>query len=165
MKEYDYSQNGAYFITICTKDRAHLFGEVVGADLVSARMELNHAGHMIENILFETVHSFDDMIVDKYIIMPNHFHCIIVTSRADTRSAPTKAVTAVVQAFKSKTTLAYIRGVKSGTLPPFSKYVWQRNYHDHIIRDENDYLRIWKYIDENPIKWADDEYNCDNTSK
>ena len=159
LKDYDYSQNGAYFITICTKNKAHLFGEIVGADLVSARMELSYAGQMIEEMLFETIHSFDDIIADKYVIMPNHFHCIIIISRADTRSAPTRGKVAdIIQAFKSKTTLEYIRGVTLGLLPSFDKQVWQRNYYEHIIRDETDYQTKWKYIDENPAKWAEDKY-------
>ena len=64
----------------------------------------------------------------------------------------------MVQAIKSKTTLEYIRDVKSGLLPSFDKQIWQRNYYEHIIRDEKDYQTKWQYIDENPIKWAEDEY-------
>ena len=67
-------------------------------------------------------------------------------------------VAAVVQAFKSKTTLEYIRGVKLELLPAFEKQIWQRNYYEHIIRDEEDYQIKCKYIDENPIKWTEDEY-------
>ena len=180
LKGYDYGQNGAYYVTICTKDKAHLFGEIiaVGADLVSARAQLNYAVQMIEKVFLETVQSFDNIIADKYVVMPNHFHCILVisragsvtragyVSRADTRSAPTtdtvamKTVSAVVRAFKSKTTLEYIKGVKSGVLPPFDKQVWQRNYYEHVIRDESDYQTKWKYIDENPAKWVEDEYYC-----
>ena len=125
-------------------------------------MALNYAGQMIERIFLETIGAFDDIVADKHVVMPNHFHCIVMISRerADTRSAPTKTVAAVIQAFKSKTTLEYIRGVKSGVLPPFSKQIWQRNYYEHIIRNEKEYLGTWKYIDENAIKWADDQYYC-----
>jgi len=94
LKDYDYSQNGAYYITICTQDRINLFGDViVGADLVSARVELNNAGQMIERVYSETVSSFDCIVPENYIIMPNHFHFILSiqrdAERADTRSAPT----------------------------------------------------------------------------
>ncbi len=99
----------------------------------------------------------------------NHFHCIIFIhragmeyqrNRADTRSAPTN-ISDVVQAFKSKTTVEYVRNVKRGLYPAFNKRVWQRNYHDHIIRSETEYEKIWRYIDENPASWKDDVYFTD----
>jgi len=166
LKDYDYSQNGAYYITICTQDRHNLFGGViVGADLVSARVELNEAGKMIERVYAEIISSHDGFESDKYIIMPNHSHCILFinradTSRADTRSAPTGTATVgdVVEAFKSKTTVEYISGVKSGKYPPFNKKIWQRNYYEHIIRDEKDYNIKWQYIGENPARWVEDDY-------
>ena len=67
-------------------------------------------------------------------------------------------VTSVVQAFKSKTTVAYIKAVKAGLLLPFDKQIWQRNYYEHVIRNEKDYLRVCQYIDENPARWEEDEY-------
>jgi len=165
LKNYDYSSNGMYFVTICTQDRAMLFGEVVGADLVSAQVCLSDAGKMIESLYQQITESFPDVTSGKYIVMPNHIHCILKilnagADRADTRSAPTatNAISSILQTFKSKTTVEYIRGVKFGQYPPFNKRIWQRNYYDHIIRDETDLQRIWKYIDENPAKWAEDEY-------
>ena len=173
LKNYDYSQNGAYYITICAQGRLNIFGEIdegisVGADLASARanlnhaacanlnhtacVNLNHAGQMIEQIYIETISSFDDVVSDNYIVMPNHLHCILSIRRADTRSAPTAAICNVVQAFKSKTTVEYINGVKSGIFPPFNKRIWQRNYYEEIIRNEERYREIWQYIDENPIR-------------
>ena len=129
---------------------------------MSARMALNPSGQMIEKIFLETVDSFDGIIADKYVIMPNHFHCIIVSQRrVDTRSTRTKSLSSVVQAFKSKTTFEYIKRVKAGLLPPFNKQIWQRNYYEHVIRNEDDYLKTWKYIDENPVRWAEDTYCCD----
>jgi len=150
-----------------TQDMLKMFGNVsVGADLVSARIALNSAGQMIERVYLECVSSFHDVVSDNYIVMPNHFHCIIsiqradteAKPRADTRSAPTVGVDRVVQMFKSKTTVDYINGVKSGTYPPFNKRLWQRNYYEHIIRNEKEYLTIWQYIDENPLRWNEDKY-------
>jgi len=71
-------------------------------------------------------------------------------------SAPT--ITEIIQTFKRRTTIQYISLVKQGLAPPFDKRVWQRSYYDHIIRDEQDYLRIWQYIAENPSKWREDRY-------
>ena len=174
LRNYDYSQNGAYFITICTENRIRLFGKIsVGADLVSARVKLSNAGQMIDRIFTETISQFPDIISDIYIIMPNHFHCIVTIQRADTRSALSAVSEAnisraaltkldsFVQAFKSRTTVEYIKGVKSGIYPPFNKRVWQRNYYEHIIRDDFDYQQKWRYIDENPIKWHEDCYYVD----
>ena len=158
LKDYDYSQNGAYFITICTQDRLKIFGEVfVGAGLVPARVKLNNAGKMIERVYLETMSSFNDVIFNNYAIMPNHFHCIISIQRAETSSAPT-SVNNIVQVFKSKTTVDYINGVKLGLYPPFNKRLWQRNYYDCIIRNEEEYRAMWQYIDENPARWTEDCY-------
>ena len=110
LPEYDYSQNGAYFITICTQNRETLFGDV-GADSISARM--------ISDI-FE------------------------------------KTISEIVQTFKRRSTIEYIKLVKQGLAQPFDKKVWQRSYHDHIIRNEKDFRMIRKYIDENPITWEND---------
>ena len=163
MKNYDYSQNGAYYITICAQDRLNIFGEIrtgiaVGADLVSARVNLNRAGQMIERIYIETVSLFNDVVSDNYIVMPNHLHCILsIQQRADTRSAPTATICSVIQAFKSKTTVEYINGIKSGIYPPFNKRIWQRNYYEEIIKNEERYREIWQYIDETPIRLNEDE--------
>lgn len=157
LKGYDYSSNGAYFVTICTQNRLNLFGEIiVGADSISARMNLNNPGRMIDEILNETLNEFADVILDKYIIMPNHVHMIIIISRADMESAPT--IPTIMQSFKRNTTIKYINGVNDGNFQPFYKKMWQRSYHDHIIRNEVEYQKIWQYIDENSMKWAEDKY-------
>jgi len=177
LKNYDYSSNGMYFVTICTQDRTMLFGEVVGADLVSAlpaktsaqpanvpiQMQLNDAGKMVKSLFLQTSASFSNAILDKFIIMPNHVHFILGISdtlrdRADTRSAPTVTLDSFVRIFKSKTTVEYIRGVESGLYEPFNRKIWQRNYFERIIRDKAEYQHIHQYIDENPARWNEDEY-------
>jgi len=161
LKDYDYSASGKYFVTICTQDRALLFGEVtVGAGLVSALMIMNDAGEMIERIYVETINSFENVAIDKYIVMPNHFHGTIMIKddqRADTKPDPT--IGDILSAFKSKTTSEYIKGVKTGLYPQFNKRIWQRNYYEHVIRNDADYQARWQYIDENPARWTEDEYN------
>ncbi len=145
LTEYDYSQNGAYFVTICTKDRKMLFGDV-GADSISARM--------INRTFKQTIDKYSNVHCDKYVIMPNHFHAIIEIKRADMESAPT--ISEIVQEFKRYSTVEYIKLVKEKLLPPFDKQIWQRSFHDHIIRNEYDYREIWEYIDTNPMKWDED---------
>lgn len=157
LKDFDYSSEGAYFITICTENRENLFGGIiVGADSISAQMKINDAGKMIELIWKQTIIEYQNIKSEKYVIMPNHFHCIIDVLRADMESAPT--VGSIVQSFKRNTTVNYINGVKSGIYPQFDKRIWQRNYYEHIIRDKYDYQTKWNYIDENPQNWEKDEY-------
>jgi len=156
LKKYDYSANGTYFVTICTQDSAMLFGQVVGADSISAQVVLNNAGKMVETLYQETIHQFSGVTSVKHIVMPNHFHGVVVIGRADMESAPT--LPAIIQAFKRNTTIKYINGVKSGIFPPFNKRVWQRNYFERIIRDEDEYKRVCQYIDDNPANWENDKY-------
>ncbi len=146
LKNYDYSEAGAYFVTICTKNREMLFAPV-GADSISARM--------IEQTFLDVISKYSHIESNVYVVMPNHFHAIIEMSRADMESAPT--VSQIVQEFKRYSTLEYIKLVKKGVVPPFEKQIWQRGFYDHIIRDKKDYEEISKYIYENPIKWEFDE--------
>ncbi len=146
LKDFDYSQSNAFFITICTFNRKTLFG-TVGADSISARL--------IHDIFKRTIEQYPNVYCPKYVVMPNHFHAIVVMKRADMESAPT--LSEVVQSFKRHSTIEYIKLVKGGVLPAFQKQIWQRSFYDHVVRNEQDYLEIWKYIDENPLKWQEDE--------
>ena len=173
LRGYDYSQAGLYFITICTQNRRHLFGEIVGADSISAHdsIILNHAGKMIEQIWYEIHNDFDNTQLHEFVIMPNHIHGIIeipvgvdsisaqisTPNRAEKDSAPT--LSDIVQSFKRHSTIKYITMVKQHILPPFDKRIWQRNYWEHIIRNENEYERIAQYIMGNPAKWEQDKLN------
>lgn len=144
---YDYSQPGCYFVTICSRDREHLFGCVVGADvLIGPHVQLSEVGAIVE----QTISQIPS--VDKYIVMPNHVHILLRLPVANNgpmgTSAPTQSVPWIVRYLKRTVTIAC------------GKTVWQRGYHDHIIRSEADYLRIWDYIDTNPAKWREDCYYC-----
>ena len=88
--------------------------------------------------------------------MPNHFHAIINISRADIESAPT--ISHIVQEFKRFSTIEFIKLVKKGLLSNFDGKVWQRGFYDHIIRNQDDYNEIFKYIEENPLKWENDRF-------
>ena len=142
---YDYSANGAYFITICTHEKKVLFGPV-GADSISARM--------IKRTFLEIIQKYPHVESPIFTVMPNHFHAIITIQRADMESAPT--ISEIIQSFKRYSTLEYIRYVKAGVIPAFNNQIWQRSFHDHVIRDEAGYLKIWNYIDGNPSKWEED---------
>ena len=161
LKNYDYSKTGYYFITICTQNREHLCGEIV-----DGVMALNVAGEMIHSLWFDIMNDFPNIALHEFVIMPNHIHGIIEivdtvgadsisalyhdektnmdSQRAEMDSAPT--ISTMIQSFKRHTTLQYIKMVKNGTLPPFNKRIWQRNYYEHIIRDDEDYNHIATYI-------------------
>ena len=141
LRDFDYSSSGAYFITVCTKDRKKLFGSV-GADSISARM--------IEKTFVETIDKYDCVQSPIYVVMPDHFHAIITIERADMESAPT--LSQIVQSFKRYSTVEYSKMVKRGSLPPFEKQIWQRSFYDHVIRNQTDFDEIYRYISENPLK-------------
>ncbi|WP_294465330.1 transposase [uncultured Ruminococcus sp.] len=147
LQNYDYSANGAYFITICTHNKEHLFG-TVGADSISARM--------VKKVYGEIIGKYDNVSSPISVVMPNHFHSIIIIERNGTEVVP--SVSKIVQEFKRYTTCEYIKLVKNGILKPFDKRIWQRSFYDHIIRNENDFNEIWTYIQNNPLKWQEDCY-------
>jgi len=165
LKGYDYSQAGAYFITLCTQDRACLFGKVVNGE-----MRLNDAGRMVLAEWNRLPERFPQVVLDAFVVMPNHVHGILVitdpaptvgatvgatpTVGATTRVAPT--VGNIIGAFKSRVTVEYIRGVKTSGWPPFRGRLWQRNYYEHIIRNERALNAIRQYIMENPRRWQMD---------
>lgn len=142
LPEYDYSSNGAYFLTICTQNKAEFFG---GGGIDSP------VGQMIGETFEEVLSNYPQMRCPQYVVMPNHFHALVVVDKMSEK--PSATIARMVQAFKSKTTVAYIRMVKSGKAVPFEGKLWQRSYYDHVIRNEQDYLETWKYIEENPLKW------------
>jgi len=171
LKDYDYSQSGAYFITICTQKRECLFGEIVDGE-----MRLNDAGQMVQTKWDELPKYYTGIDIDEFVIMPNHFHGIILihdvgagpracpdkgqTGLGQPRGvAPTMSLPDVVHRFKSLTTTRYRQGVTQNGWPPFPGKLWQRNYYEHVIRDEDELLEIREYIANNPKKWAEDENN------
>ena len=150
LQNYDYSQNGAYFITICAKDHKKIFGEItpetttenVGA--ISNRPSYTHTLSEIGNAVETALSHLDKrIIIDKYVIMPNHVHLIIIIDNSGrTEFAPT--ISSIVRYIKSYVT-------KQAGFSP-----WQKSFHDHIIRNESNYLKIAEYIENNPITWNDD---------
>lgn len=179
LKGYDYSRPGLYFVTICVQHKKCLFGGIRGNQL-----QLNEAGQMVQAEWEKLPRRFPNVRLHEYVVMPNHFHAILeITSEAGSLpevaefredhtpapgpevsqqqqgSAVKKTLGQIVGAFQSITTVAYIRGVKTQNWPPFQGKLWQRNYWDRIIRDENAYQNISAYIINNPAKWIEDRFN------
>jgi putative transposase len=182
LKDYDYSKQGMYFITICTQNREHLFGEII-----DDKMLLNNAGEMIEKIWFEIPKFYNGFELYEFVIMPNHIHGIIeiidnvganpcicpnlyisskksLQQQGEHGGSPLQktnyqiSISELIQRFKTLTTNKYIRMVKDGVLPSFDKRIWQRNYYENIIRNEEQYLKVSEYIINNPLKWHKDKY-------
>lgn len=157
LKNYDYNQNGAYFVTICTQEKECLLGSIVGETLCGLP---NNPHLIIEKWLLELENKFHCVKIKKYIIMPNHIHFIILfENEMDNHIDMT--LSNIIDWYKTMTTNEYIRGVKNNLFPHFNKRIWQRSYYEHIIRNEKSYLEIWQYIDSNVISWKDDKLYVD----
>jgi putative transposase len=142
---YDYSQAGAYFITVCTQDRIMLFGEVIDCDV-----QLNEMGMIVQQTWDDLPTHYYGIRLDACIVMPNHVHGIIVLAdEPETR----RAVPEIVRGFKTFSARRINqRARKRGVL-------WQRGYYEHVIRIEKAFHRIRDYIANNPARWADDPDN------
>jgi len=173
-QNYDYSQPGYYAVTICTQNRSHLFGRIVEGDML-----LNDAGGMINNTWHEIPGHYPGIELDVMQIMPNHVHGIIVVRAVGTapRGRPNPGIengqargpvptgglslSDVMERFKSLTTTRYIAGVKNAGWLSFPGKLWQRSYHDRIIRNETELNKIRTYISNNPSEWDTDENNIE----
>lgn len=161
LKGYDYTQVGAYFVTIAVRGRLALYGEF--ADGV---VRLNDAGEMAREVWLTMPHRFPLVEMDGFVVMPDHVHGIIVIRGAGTRApmkdAPTPdradatptapALGDVVGAYKSLTTAAYIQGVHTAQWPSFDRRLWQRNFYERVIRDEYEMNELRAYIRDNPLR-------------
>lgn len=152
IKEYDYGQQGCYFITICTQNRLRLFDPEVGNDpCVVPYANDKPQNRLIRNWLVKLQETYSNMYIEKYAIMPDHLHILLtIQERHAGRSLPD-----MVRFFKTMTTNAYIRGVRDGSLQPFAGKLWQKSYYDHIIRNQQDYNEVCEYIDNNPLAWKE----------
>lgn len=162
LKGFDYSVQGMYFITICVQNRECVYGNIE-----KGKPCLNQAGEMVEQHWLKIEQQFENVKLDEYVIMPNHIHGIIFiasaqNNRADTRPAPT--IGDIICAFKSMTTNCYIQNVKQNEWKPFDKRLWQRNYFERIIRNQEELDRIRDYIKNNPSRWEFDKNNLDDES-
>jgi REP element-mobilizing transposase RayT len=149
LKEYDYSQGGVYFLTMCVNKYACLFGKIV--DL---KMVLNEAGQMIIKWYEKIPSKFNDIDIYDFMVMPDHFHAIIINTELPAKDghSPLKDI---VGWFKTMTTNEYIEGVKEKKWQPFADRLWQRNYYEHIIRSQKGYYFTVGYIQNNPSQWRE----------
>lgn len=147
LKGFDYSQEGLYFITICTHGHQPLFGEIIMVE-----MKINQIGNIVNHQWFQIPARFKGVQVDAFVVMPNHIHGIITIMEP----SPGQTIGKIIGAFKSLAANEYLKLCKSNNLPV--EKLWQRNYYEHVIRDEEDYYRIVDYIENNPLRWNEDQY-------
>ena len=164
LKDYDYSSNGYYFITVCSYKFKRIFSRIypdgVGRGLAPAEkrygdcvVRLTRFGKIIEKQLFDIEKRFDFVKIDEYVIMPNHIHFVIILQEQTAGASPRPTLTDVICTFKSLAT------IECNRLDNISgRKIFQTSFYDHVIRNENSYLNIWQYINENPRKWENDKY-------
>jgi len=154
--EFDYSQPGAFFVTIVTKDRKTLFGQVD-----NGKMVLNNVGKLAEEVWLALPTHFPNVELGEWVIMPNHIHGIISINVEATHASPLPRISkgpapgsigAIIGSFKSAVTKRVHQNSKNT-----NNNLWQRNYYEHIIRNERDYQAIYDYIIANPLNWEKDE--------
>ena len=183
---YDYAQAGAYFVTVCTQNHECLLGEVVDGAMV-----LSEPGRMVETVWRELPQHYPGVEVDTFVVMPNHVHGIIMLVGAGPCACPdnpgqprqvagqprgvsgqppgvaptgTMSLPDVVQRFKSLTTARYRHGVLQNRWPPFPGRLWQRNYYERVIRNDEELNGVRQYIVDNPAHWNDDRENPNNAA-
>lgn len=163
LKSYDYSSEGCYFVTICCADRLPLFGMVD-----DQKMYLNEYGQIAYDQWFNTLNQRTGIELDEFIVMPNHIHGIITLTEdfhqahqirhrgvCDTPlRSPTYTLGSVIRGYKG--------AVTSRLKDALGEKIWQRNYYEHIIRNEKSYLKIAEYISNNPITWKNDRFFIKN---
>lgn len=149
LRGYDYSTPGMYFLTVCVKDRRPLLGRIVGCGACDApQMVLSDYGKVLDERIRFMSSRYSHMYVDKYVVMPNHFHLILSIS-AQNGASETAAP------YNSETS-KFVSLLKRYCNRMYGKNIWQTSFHDHVIRGEADYRKIWEYIDTNVIRWEKD---------
>ena len=136
LRDYNYALGGYYFITICTENKKSFFGEIV-----EDKIQLNEIGKLAYGNIEKLEEIYNTIKIDKFVVMPNHIHMILIIDKET-----------------DLTVSRIIKQYKEWITKTIKKSIWQKSYYDHIIRNEKDYYRIWKYIDENELKWSLDKY-------
>lgn len=150
LQGYDYNSGGGYFITICTQDRKPTLSNIVGDDdLGVPENRLTEWGKILRKYI-QTADKIERITVDKYVIMPNHVHIMVFVDMLEDgtprSSSPTMAVIP-----------RFVAALKRYVNREIGQNIFQRSYHDHVIRGQQDYLKIWEYMENNPKQW---ELDC-----
>ncbi len=151
LADFDYSTQGAYFITICTEGRKQILCQIhVGADVLDGppKTEFSLYGKIADDVILQLKDFYDHIKVDQYVIMPNHIHMILFVYGKE-RPVPTKQHSVVSE---------FVSTFKRFCNKQYGENIWQRSFNDRIIRNREEYENIQKYIYENPLKWQEDNF-------
>ena len=141
---YDYSKDNYYFVTICTYEKKCIFGTV---------REIGRYGKIAADSIDTLSSHYSNVSIDKYVVMPNHIHMIVVIGcKIEISDNPT--LSQIIGAYKSEVTRLIHQSAPN-------EQIWQRSFHDHVIRNQRDYDRIWNYIHTNPMRWDKDCFYVD----
>ncbi len=137
IENYDYSKENMYFITICIKDRLNILGKIIEEN----KIELTKEGRIAKQNINKIVKIYDNIVIDEYIIMPNHIHILLLIN------------------YKNGVTISkIIKHYKANTSREIAHPIWQKSFYEHIIRNEKEHLKIKEYIRNNIINWKTDKY-------
>ncbi len=181
LKGWDYSDYGTYFITICTKNWQQFFGKVNNGE-----MQLNELGEIAEKCWKEIPNHFPSIILDNFVVMPNHVHGVLIISETEalSNSQQVETLHATSESTRPKTKSNYLENTKNKRLSDISpkagsistiirsyksavtkqarlvnkSFAWQARFHDHLIRNNKSYDTIINYIETNPYHWEDDKF-------
>ena len=144
---FDYSSAGVYFITACTKNKECILSEIVGGGALDApHVKLSAAGKIVEKYIGSS-EKINGIHVDNYVIMPNHIHLLIRVESSGTSRAPSPTNQIIPH---------YMSTLKRFVNRDLGENIFQRSFHDHVVRGQADYLEIWEYIENNPLSWTED---------
>ena len=150
LPNFDYNTPGAYFVTICTQNRQNLLCRIVGGGALDApQVVLSSAGKIARKYILSG-NNMEHVTVDHFVIMPNHIHLILMVNYDDPCGTPRASSPTNSQIPR------FVAAFKRFCHQDIGHVIFQRSYHDHIIRGERDYLKIWEYIDTNPARWKED---------
>ena len=147
LPHFDYNQPGAFFVTLCTKDRQCILGSVLDSTSAAEMpvVRLSHAGFLVREQIRSMADVYAHISIDHFIVMPNHVHLLLSIHKEWRETTPANAAVP-----------SFISALKRFSNKQTGEDLWQRSYHDHVVRNERDDLRIWQYIDSNAAKWKED---------
>ena len=153
LENFDYDSDGAYFITICTVNKECILSTIVGGGAFDAPQNiLTEYGKIVEKYIISS-NNIPNVSIDNYVIMPNHIHILLTINNKDRKTGTPKATSPT-----NKTIPHFVSTLKRFSNRDIGFDIFQRSYHDRVIRSKAEYMKIWEYIENNPVKWQDDCY-------
>ncbi len=165
LPQYDYSSPGVYFVTICTAGRRCILSDISVGDgvLDVPRVQLTAYGRCVQDTLLEIEDHYVWLTLDHYVIMPNHIHALLRIDDNGTSRTPSPTIekSVPIPTPANEILPRLISTLKRFTNRKCGVQLWQRSFHEHVIRSEIDYNEIWNYIENNPARWAEDRYHME----